>query len=199
MFDFALAARLFWEFFKVGLFAVGGGPATLPYLMEIAEKFDWFSVAELTNMIAVSESTPGPLGLNMATYAGYSTLGVPGGIIATLGLVTPSIIVISVIALFFEKFSKNRRVEAAFSAIRPAVAAIIAVAIFGICRVSLFRITGEPGYQTWSPVWKTIIFAVIVFALIRAEALFSRTKKIKKIHPFLWFVLGGIVGIIFKF
>lgn len=75
MSQLALIGLVFWEFFKIGLFAVGGGPATLPYLMDLTKKFDWFSMEELTNMIAVSESTPGPLGINMATYAGYETLG----------------------------------------------------------------------------------------------------------------------------
>ena len=80
---------LFFEFFKIGLFAIGGGLATIPFLFQLTEKFDWFDVAELTNMIAVSESTPGPLGINMATYAGIQAAGLFGGIVATLGLVVP--------------------------------------------------------------------------------------------------------------
>ena len=93
---------LFLEFFKTGLFAIGGGMATLPFLNELANKYPWFTVDDLSDMIAVSESTPGPIGVNMATYAGYTTgfneLGVLGGIlgafVATLGLVTPSVIII---------------------------------------------------------------------------------------------------------
>lgn len=188
MFDFSLALRLFWEFFKIGLFAVGGGPATLPYLMELTEKFNWYTMEELTNMIAVSESTPGPLGLNMATYVGFQTMGPVGGVITTLGLVLPSIIVICIIAAFFAKFNQNRFVKSAFSTIRPAVCAIIAVSVYSICRVSLFRI----GDGVWTPVWKTIILAAAVLALIQI-------KGLKKIHPFLWFVVGAIIGIIFKF
>lgn len=107
--NLVLGLRLFWEFFKVGLFSVGGGPATLPYLMELGDKYQWFTMQELTNMIAISESTPGPLGINMATYVGFETLGIPGGIIATLGLVTPSIIIICLVAAFFvfKPFIKN--------------------------------------------------------------------------------------------
>ena len=90
--------RMFWEFFKIGLFSVGGGPATLPYLMDLAEKFDWFTMKELTDMIAISESTPGPLGVNMATYAGFTTLGIFGGLVSTIGLIVPSIIVIILVA-----------------------------------------------------------------------------------------------------
>ena len=85
---------LFLEFFKIGLFAIGGGPATLPFLMDLTEKYDWYTMTDLTNMVAVSESTPGPIGINMATYAGFNAAGTPGGIVATMSLVLPSIIVI---------------------------------------------------------------------------------------------------------
>lgn len=188
MFDVKLALLLFWEFFKIGLFAVGGGPATLPYLMELTEKYDWFTMEQLTNMIAISESTPGPLGLNMATYVGFQTLGPVGGVITTLGLVLPSIIVICVIAAFFAKFNQNKFVKSAFSAIRPGVAAIIAVSVYSICRVSLFKIVDN----VYTPVWRLIIFSAILFGVLQI-------KPLKKIHPFFWFVFGAIVGIIFKF
>ena len=193
MSNIALMGLVFWEFFKIGLFAVGGGPATLPYLMELADKYDWFTMEELTNMIAVSESTPGPLGINMATYVGYQTLGPLGGIISTLGLVTPSLIIICLIAAFFTKFNSNRFVKSAFGAIRPAVAAIIAVAVLGICRVSLFvNFSFTEGNLLVEPIWKSIIFAVITLVLLQI-------KKLKKIHPFFWFVIGAAVGVVFKF
>lgn len=191
MSDFGLAIKLFWEFFKIGLFAVGGGPATLPYLMELSDKTGWFSMEELTNMIAVSESTPGPLGINMATYVGFETMGIFGGLIATLGLVTPSLIIICLIAAFFSKFNSNRIVQSAFSAIRPAVTAIIAVAVLGICRVTLFT-AFDLSSCTVEPIWQSGIFALIVLGLLQF-------KKLKKIHPFLWFVIGAIVGIAGKF
>ena len=187
--NFSLALQLFWEFFKIGLFAVGGGPATLPYLVELSEKTGWFSMEELTNMIAVSESTPGPLGINMATYVGIETLGPFGGIISTLGLVLPSIIIICIIAAFFAKFSENRHVKAAFGAIRPAVTAIITIAILGICKVTLFTVS-ETG--TITPYTNLIIFSVITLVLLQI-------KPLKKIHPVLFFVFGAIIGIIFKF
>ena len=186
--DLMLALRLFWEFFKIGLFAVGGGPATLPYLMELTERFDWFTMEELTNMIAVSESTPGPLGLNMATYAGVQSLGTFGGVISTLGLVIPSIIVICIVAAFLAGFNQNPKVKAAFSGIRPAVAAIIAAAILSLWRVSLF-IPTDTGL---APAWKSILLCFVVFGLLQV-------KKLKKIHPFLWFVFGAVCGIVFMF
>ena len=92
--------RLFLEFFKAGLFAVGGGLATLPFLSNMATSTGWFTHSQLADMVAVSESTPGPLGVNMATYVGYTVKGVPGAVIATLGLITPSVIIILIIALF---------------------------------------------------------------------------------------------------
>ena len=88
---------LFFEFFKIGLFAVGGGLATIPFLFDLTKRFDWFSTQDLVSMIALSESTPGPLGVNMATFAGFQTTGVLGGIIATVGLGLPALFVIVLI------------------------------------------------------------------------------------------------------
>lgn len=187
----SLTFLLFWEFFKVGLFAVGGGPATLPYLIELGNKYHWFTMEDLTNMIAVSESTPGPLGINMATYVGYHTLGTFGGVVSTMGLVTPSIIIICLIAAFFAKFNSNRFVKSAFSTIRPAVAAIIAAAVLGICRVTLFTSFNLQEHQI-EPILPVIIFSAVILGLVQI-------KKLKKIHPFMWFVIGAVVGIVFRF
>ncbi len=186
--NFELMGRMFWEFMKIGLFAVGGGPATLPYLMDLTEKYDWYTMEELTNMIAISESTPGPLGLNMATYAGYQTLGTFGGIVSTFGLVIPSIVVIVLIAKFLENFNENKYVQGAFAGIRPAVTAIIAAAVYGVCKVSLFVQTGT-GYE---PAIKTIVLCVIVFGLLQI-------KKLQKYHPALWLLIAAVVGIVFQF
>ena len=99
---------LFFEFFKIGLFAVGGGLATLPFLYELAGKYTWFDEAMLGNMIAVSQSTPGPIGINMATYAGFNAAGILGGILATVGLVTPSVIIIIIVAHVLNKFKESQ-------------------------------------------------------------------------------------------
>ena len=117
--------RLFLEFFKAGLFAVGGGLATLPFLSDMATSTGWFTHSQLADMVAVSESTPGPLGVNMATYVGYTVKGVPGAVIATLGLITPSVIIILIIALFLKSFRHNHFVEAAFECLRPASLGLI--------------------------------------------------------------------------
>lgn len=179
---------LFFSFFKIGLFAVGGGPATIPYLMDLTEVKDWYTMKELTNMIAISESTPGPLGINMATYAGFTTAGVAGGIIATLGLVTPSVIVIIIIARFLNNFSENRYVKAAFSSIRPAVTALIAMAVYNLCKVSLFVET-DAGL---SPAVKTIVLAIIAFFAMQ-------NKKLKKLHPAYWLLAAAVIGVVFRF
>lgn len=179
---------LFFSFFKIGLFAVGGGPATIPYLMDLTEAKDWYTMKELTNMIAISESTPGPLGINMATYAGFTTAGVAGGIIATLGLVTPSVIVIIIIARFLNNFSENRYVKAAFFGIRPAVTALIAMAVYNLCKVSLFVET-DAGFV---PAVKTMILAIVVFFAMQ-------NKKLKKLHPACWLLAAAVIGVAFRF
>jgi len=125
------------EFFKIGLFSVGGGLATLPFLYGLVDKYDWFTREMLIDMIAVSESTPGPIGINMATYAGFSAGGAAGGIIATIALITPSIIIMLVITRILAYFKENRFVKYAFYGIRPAVTALIASAAFGIIRITL--------------------------------------------------------------
>ena len=132
--------QLFWEFFKAGLFAIGGGMATLPFLYDISDATGWYTHAQLADMVAISESTPGPVGVNMATYVGFTTAGVPGAVIATLGVVTPSIIVILIIAGFLKSFRKNRLVNRAFYGLRPASVGLIAAAILPIIDLSLLNL-----------------------------------------------------------
>ena len=125
-----LYLRLFWEFFKTGLFAIGGGMATIPFLYDMSAATGWFTSEDVANMIAVGESTPGPIGVNMATYVGYLTGQGAGGLsgailgaaIATVGLITPSIIIILIVAVFLKNFRDNRYVQNAFYGLRPASA-----------------------------------------------------------------------------
>lgn len=183
---------LFFEFFKIGLFAVGGGPATIPFLQDLARSdYDWFNTEELGVMIAIAESTPGPIGVNMATYAGYNAgfgeLGVLGGILggmtATLGLITPSVIVIVLIAGFLKAFKENNYVKGAFGGIRPVVTALVLFAVFGIIK-PIFYVDG-------AFVLPVIAISVVVFALMFV-------KKLKKLHPAFWLALGAIAGILLK-
>ena len=139
---------LFLEFFKIGLFSVGGGLATLPFLYDLADKYPWLSAAQIPDMIAISESTPGPLGVNMATYVGFQCGGVLGGVIATAGLVTPSVIVIIIVYKFLERFRKSTLVENAFYGLRPIVVGLIASAGFGVIVLSLFNKEAWSGAAT---------------------------------------------------
>ena len=112
---------MFLEFFKTGLFAVGGGLATIPFLREIGVRYGWYTMSDLSTMIAVSESTPGPMGVNMASYVGFSQYGILGSIVVTLGLVLPSLIIICIIANFLEKFKEATLVQQIFAGLKPAV------------------------------------------------------------------------------
>ena len=180
--------QLFVEFFKTGLFALGGGLATLPFLMELTEKYGWFSAAELTDMIAVSESTPGPIGVNMATYSGFHTAGVPGAIVATMALVLPSILIIVLIAIFLSGLSENRIVQGVFYGILPAVAALIASAVIGLFKTSLF-VNSESGMLT--PVWGVILLAAFTFGLLNIP-------RLKHLHPVAFLAFGAVMGILFR-
>ena len=184
--------RLFFEFFKVGLFSVGGGLATLPFLTDLGLRTNWFTSAELTNMIAVSESTPGPMGVNMATYVGFHIGGIPGGIIASLGLVTPSIIVILIIAGFLKKFRESRYVDAVFYGLRPASTALIAAAFLQVCSIALLTHgAAAGGASSVSVYWPSIILAVAVFVLMRL-------KPLKKLHPIVFIAASAVIGIVFQ-
>ncbi len=178
---------LAYEFFKIGLFSIGGGMATLPFLMDLTGKYDWFTISELTNMVAISESTPGPVGINMATYAGYNAAGVPGAIVATLALTAPAWIIIILIAKFLENFSENRNVKAAFYGIRPAVAALIGYAVWELLKIAL--ISAADGKIQVNLVNAAV--CVVVFALLQI-------KKFGKLHPLVWIAAGACVGIVLK-
>ena len=132
---------LAYEFFKIGLFSIGGGMATLPFLMDLAGKHDWFTIAQVADMAAISESTPGPLGVNMATFAGYHAAGIPGALIATLALTAPALIIIILIAKFLENFSENQTVQAVFYGIRPTVAALIGYAVWELLQITMVTTT----------------------------------------------------------
>ncbi len=186
--------HLIWEFFKTGLFAIGGGLATVPFIYDIAERYDWLDIAVIPDMIAVGESTPGPIGINIATYAGYNAAGVPGAIIATLALITPSIIVIMIVAKFLQKFAQNRFVTGSFYTLRPAVAALIASAAWQVFTASIINL----GTFTAAPAFSSFLGMFDLPKLILALCVFLAGTFWKKIHPIVYIVLGAIVGIIFK-
>ena len=166
---------LFIEFFKIGLFAIGGGLVTIPFLFNLTEKYDWFSRLELTNMIAIAESTPGPIGVNMATYAGFNTEGIIGALIATFALVLPSFIIIVIISRLMDKYSCNIRVKDFLSGVRPAVIALILWAGVPLAQISL---TSE---------LNILIFAAILAAM-----------RLWKKSPVFYIILAAIIGIVLK-
>jgi chromate transporter len=167
--------RLFWEFFKIGLFAVGGGPATLPFITELGNRTGWYTELDVADMLAVAESTPGPMGINMATYVGFRQGGVLGGVITTIGEVTPSIIIIIAIAAILQKFKESKIVKDAFHTIRPASIGLITAAVIGIWRLACF--TG--GFD-----WRSFTLAVLL-----AVAVYFTNK-----HPLLYIAAGAVVG-----
>lgn len=183
--------RLFYEFFKTGLFSVGGGLATIPFLQDIGQRTGWFTDADLTTMIAVSESTPGPMGVNMATYVGFETAGLPGAVVATLGLITPSIIVIIIIAGFLQKFRQSKSVEAVFYGLRPASTALIAVAGLNVA-LSVFLEVGGTAEHTFTLHWPSLVLAAAVFVCMKFTPL-------KKLHPIAFIAAAAVIGVAFQF
>ena len=194
--------RLYWEFFKTGLFAVGGGMATLPFLKNIGETTGWYTYGDLMNMLAVSESTPGPIGINMATYVGFTVAGVPGAVIATIGEVTPSIIVILVVAMMLKKFRENKYVDRAFYGLRPASTGLIGAAcvtvIFEV--LTCIRVASTDGVLNSVRLaggslfnWPGLALAAVLLVLT------NWVKPTKKLRPIVFIALSAVVGVAFGF
>ena len=187
--------KLFYEFFKTGLFSIGGGMATLPFLADMGDRTGWFTAGQLADMVAVSESTPGPVGVNMATYVGYTTGGVLGSLIATVGLIAPSIITILIIAAFLKAFRTNKYVDRVFYGIRPASTGLIASAgltLVLMCIVNLeaFRATGR--LSSLVSLKNLALFAIIWL-------LTNPIKKTKGWHPIVFIAFSAAAGIVFRF
>ena len=186
--------QLFWEYFKAGLFAVGGGMATIPFLYEISDRTGWFTHRDLANMLAVSESTPGPSGVNMATYVGYVTgmkeggvaNAILGSVTASIGLVMPSLIVILIVAAMLKRFQNSPLVQKAFYGLRPASTGLITAAGISVAVSNLF------GADTFSINWKGWILALVLWLLT------NKVPKTKKLHPIIFIAFSALVGILFS-
>ena len=186
--------QLFWAFFQTGLFAVGGGMATIPFLYDMSDKTGWFTHQDLANMIAVGESTPGPIGVNMATYVGYITgmeqggIGhaVLGAVTATCGLVLPSLIVILIVAAMLKRFKDSPLVQKVFYGLRPASTGLIAAAGISVAVSNLF------GSDTFFINYKGIILAAALWLLT------NKVKQTKKLHPIVFIGASALVGILFS-
>ena len=183
--------RLFWEFFKTGLFAVGGGMATVPFLKDIGTATGWYTQTDLMNMLAVSESTPGPIGINMATYVGCNVAGFFGGVVATMGEILPSIVIVVLISKSLDRFRGSKLVDSAFYGLRPAVTGLIAAAGISVVQVSMFHM--DLYQQTGALLdlfdFKKLIFFVLAFAAI---------KKFK-LHPIVYIACAAVIGIVLAF
>ena len=183
--------QLFGEFLKIGLFAVGGGMATLPFLQDLAEKTGWYSQSLITDMIAISESTPGPIGINMATYVGCNVAGFLGGVVATMGEILPAIVIVVTVSRYLEKFRGSKLVDAAFYGLRPAVTGLIAAAGISVVQVAMFHfdLYRQTGVLMDAFDLKKIVFFVVAFAAI---------KKFK-LHPVVYIACAAVVGILLSF
>lgn len=181
--------KLIWEFFKTGLFSVGGGLATLPFLYRLATKTGWYTAEDVGNMIAISESTPGAIGVNMSTYVGNMVAGLPGGVIATFALVLPSIIVIIIISKILQKFKNSQIVKDAFYGLRPASLGLIAAAGLGVAKITLltdkvWALDQVAGWFQWGP----LLLMIAVFVGMRKT----------KVHPVVFIAISAVVGILFR-
>ncbi len=189
--------RLFLEFFKVGLFAIGGGMATFPFLTDLAEKTGWYTQQQLVDMVAIAESTPGPIGVNTATYVGFQMEGIPGALTATIGLITPSIIVILIIARVLEKFRDSKLVNNAFCGLRPASTGLIAAAGFSVVLLTLTggQADSVADLAAWNGAihWPSIVLAAVLLLLTR------KIRQTKDLHPVVFIALSAVVGIVFGF
>ena len=185
--------QLYWEFFKTGLFAVGGGMATVPFLREIGMRTGWYTQAMLADMIAVSESTPGPIGVNMATFVGHTVAGIPGAVIATLGIVSPCFIIILIIAAFLSAFRTNPTVDRVFYGIRPASTALIASAGLGVMRLCLADEAALAAGAGSLSLFRLpqIVLLVVIWILT------NLVKPLKKLHPLVFISLAAAAGILF--
>ena len=182
----------------VGLFSVGGGLATLPFLTSMGETTGWFDSMDISNMVAISESTPGPIGINMATYIGYQIgsqvspgLGIVGSIIASLGEVTPAIVIIMIVSRMLMKFRDSKYVEYVFYGLRAASVGLIAAAWLGVAKIAFYssEVMAESGNFLMAIDYKSIILSALIFFL---------ATKFKKLHPIALIVLSAVVGIVFR-
>lgn len=184
-----ILVEMFLRFFTCGLFSIGGGLATLPFLYSISEQTGWYTYDDISNMIAISESTPGPLGVNMATYVGYQTEGLVGALVAPLALVFPSVIVIILVSKMLDKFKTAPVVQHALYGLRAASAALIAAAGLGVAKIALFHMEAASESVLAFFNWKAIVLAAAIYVGL---------KKFPK-HPIFYIVISAAVGVILKF
>jgi len=176
--------KLFLSFFKIGAFTFGGGYAMISMIQAEAERQGWLTKEELVDFVAMSESTPGPLAVNMATFVGSRTGGVLGGICATLGVVLPSFIIILIVAKCYEKFKSSKAVNGAMSGLKPAVIGMISTAFLSVARIVFF----PNGLQA-------AVLSSVNFWLFLGIFALSAVLVFKKVHPIKLILLAAAIGI----
>lgn len=187
--------RLFFEFLKIGMFSVGGGMATLPFLYDMADETGWCTYSQIADMLAVSESTPGPIGINMATYVGYTIGGIPGALVATFGIILPGIILVIIVTSILDKFRNNLYVEGAFYGLRPASTALITSAGLLVAKITFLNLDFYKASGAIADLlnYKAVILAVILLIFTRW------VKQTKDLHPAIFIGISAVVGIVFSF
>lgn len=187
--------RLFFEFLKIGMFSVGGGMATLPFLYDMADETGWCTYSQIADMLAVSESTPGPIGINMATYVGYTIGGIPGALVATFGIILPGIILVIIVTSILDKFRNNLYVEGAFYGLRPASTALITSAGLLVAKITFLNLDI---YKASGAIADLLNYKAAIFAIILL--IFTRwVKQTKDLHPAIFIGISAVVGIVFSF
>ena len=181
--------ELFYTFFKIGLFTFGGGYAMLPLIQEEVISHNWIPMEDLINFIAVSESTPGPFAINMATYVGTQMGGLLGGVCSTLGVVLPSFVVILIVAKCFEKFKNSFVVKGCMTGLKPAVVGLIGSAIVSVA-LTVFLPAG------FSLAGITSAFTSVSFYCSLVIFVLGTVLAFKKVHPIIIIVLSAVLGIV---
>ena len=185
-----ICLKLFLNFLMIGTLSFGGGYGMISLVREVVLGHGWLTEAEFLSFIAVSESTPGPIGVNMATYVGFTTGGVPGALVATLGLVTPSVIIILIVAAFLKAFRDSKWVSGAFYGLRPASTALVAAAGISVVPVALLH-SGQTGLALLN--WPALALAAVLLVFT------NWVKVTKKWHPIIFIGISAVVGVVLGF
>lgn len=179
--------NLFLTFLEIGAFTFGGGYAMLPLIQEAVLKNNWATIEELINFVAVSESTPGPFAINMATYVGTVQGGIAGAVFATLGVVVPSFVIILIVARFYEKFKQNRIVAGCMTGLKSAVIGLIAAALISMAK-AVFVPNGFGDVNLFSLVISVAIYAAMTFLSFK-----------KKLHPIAVIAISAVIGVVMMY
>lgn len=182
--------QLFWTFFKIGLFTIGGGQAMIPMITNDVAAMGWLTEEQIIEFIAIAESTPGPFAVNIATYAGIETAGIGGAIMATLGVVLPSIIIIILVATLFSSFMKRRAVQEVFVGVRSTVTGLLLAVLLGLIIKILFGINNWKADAT-----PTVDYTGIIMYAVLFPASFIKIRG-KKIKPILLVIISALLGVV---